>query len=369
MEKLQKSTLCRVITILSLSLSTAVAAEKYRVLERQGISFYTDGMGKTSTLHKDAFLEDGDTVQVDEDGAVKLGGPYGEFFHLAGGSSVKFKGDHLELKAGNLWVQSKRPDITYTVETPNALATFGVGDFVVNFVSSETKTQAVVLNGSLKLSNTAEPLRYVTIKPGFFSFVKADDENQLPRESVPFGQNTFRSVKLIFPDAQLIENAIASVDSEASPAAELNLEEDYRQAVAKQKVVEPVVSHEKKDKPVFLTMEQKKQWKKTASRFPSSVSSIPDVKFHYYGTKPHHKNQVIKKAAVAEKKAPVYRYGSQPKTSQRLPASVAPKKAPAGAFKQSLKEEYHKQPKHTEPGFNELINDLKSIKTDHTQDY
>lgn len=194
--------------LLSLSASAQIVG---RVIDVQGnaFSFFNK---KAETLKYGSKVYDLTEVMVEDGAALSVVNPDGHVFHINGGSLVKFYKGIVELKNGNVWVQSSNSK-KGLVNSPNSIGQYGQGQFIYSFDNISGKTQLLVLTGDVKFSNALEPTLHTNIPAGYFTLVDQKYENGLPRTPTKVGLNSYKKMKQVFigfKDLQdnKLENAI-----------------------------------------------------------------------------------------------------------------------------------------------------------------
>jgi len=179
-----------------------------RVLGIEGNAFSFSSGGKSKQLSYGGKIQDMTVIMVEDGSQVSLKDEYGRVFHMAGGTQVKFFHQMLEVEKGYIWVSSTISDSIGTINSANSITKFTQGQFIYSFDSSQDKAQVLVLSGNVQFSNTVEPDIIVDVPAGHFSFVKHDYEKGLPRRATRVGLTSYKSIKKIFNNNELIKHQV-----------------------------------------------------------------------------------------------------------------------------------------------------------------
>ena len=323
-------------SFLLLSLSLSVWARPVaQVVDIKGTVFMVNADGTTKALSMDQHLEDRAEVLVEEGASITLNDYFDSTYHLIGGSHMKFFNRSVQLKKGKTWVQSHSASNVLALTTANGHVNYQKGEFIATFDQMTSKTQILVVNGEVEVSNILDKQMKYSVPAGSFSLVDPEVENGVPRVPTKVGLQSLNSALSEFKalpgkmiEAPAPKREVASVTDEKSEV--------------------------KKGEIIFIT----------SNRMPASVE--PKLVKKYF-----------KKLEKRVEATPVQIrfYGSnyqrtQPVSAPRSPASVKPV-APTAAqnpakvmnsdieFTQSLKKQEIEQPKYSKDLQN-LIDDLKS---------
>ena len=331
--------------LLSLAFFTAAAWSKpvAQVIEVKGQVFVITAEGATKSLKVNDHVEEKSEVMVGEDGDITLNDYYDATYHMTQGSHLKFFNKSVQLKRGKTWVQSLNARHPLVLTTANGHVDFWKGEFITTFDQNSSKTQILVVNGEVEVSNVLDKNVKQTVSAGTFTMLDPESENGLPRSPTRVGLTSLNSALAEF-------KGLPQKMREVTPAT---------RSIAS---VDEVVSHAanvKKGEIVFMTNGIEKK------RFPASVS---ESAHKYFKKKVGHKKTSLSAA-------PIRIYGmsqkSETNVAPRRPASVAPIKnivipTKVGAelnidpeFSNSLRLEQGSQPNHSKE-LESLINDLKS---------
>jgi hypothetical protein len=315
-------------SILLLVSLSAWAKPVAQVTEVSGTVFVVTPEGKTQALKNNQHLEERTDVLVEEDATITLNDYFDATYHLAGGTHLTFFNKSVQLKKGKVWIQSAHSRHPLALTTANGHVDFWKGEFIVTFDQTHSRSQVLVVNGDVEVSNVLDRSMKQVVSAGSFTLIDPEVENGLPRAPTKVGLSSLNSAIAEFkkmPTREAPSRAIASVNEA------------------------PV----KKGEIIFIS----------SNRMPASVGQGSAHKYYkkMVGKRVQHTPVPIKVYGVSFKKM---------ENSQRVPASiqpltpVPPKKAGATLkidpeFDNSLKKEFQTQPKYPKE-LERLIDDLKS---------
>jgi hypothetical protein len=319
--------------LLSLSL-TAWGKPVAQVVEVSGTVFMVSPDGKTSALKLNQHLDDRAEVLVEEGASITLNDYYDATYHLTGGSHLKFFNKSVQLKKGKTWIQSMNSRHPLALTTANGHISYWKGEFITTFDQSSSRSQVLVVNGEVEVSNVLDQNMKHTVRAGTFTVVDPEVESGSPRTPTKVG--------LASLEKALAEFKELPSDLKVMPKREISSVEEEA----------PVV---KKGEIIFIT----------SNRMPASVQ--PEQAHKYY-------KKVVKKKIQASP-VPIKIYGTSwsktdPFFAPRKPASVRAVAPPVAQnpvhvlnndpqFTDSLKEHSIQQPKYSKE-LESLIHDLKS---------
>jgi hypothetical protein len=330
--------------LLSLTFFAAAAWSKpvAQVIEVKGQVFVITAEGKTKSLKVNDHLEEKSEVMVGEDGDVTLNDYYDATYHMTQGSHLKFFNKSVQLKRGKTWVQSLNARHPLVLTTANGHVDFWKGEFITTFDQNSSKTQILVVNGEVEVSNVLDKNVKQNVAAGTFTMLDPESENGLPRAPTRVGLASLNSALAEFKGLPEKMREETQVSRNIASVAE---------------VTSPVVA--KKGEIVFMTNG------KETKRFPASVTGGAHK---YFKKKVSHKK-------LSLSVAPIRFYGMVQEVVAspvpRAPASVVPvkmfttPKKVAGElnidseFSHSLRMEQGSQPNNSKELEN-LIQDLKS---------
>jgi hypothetical protein len=332
-----KSSLILSLTIVS---SFALAKPVAQVVEVNGQVFAVTFDGQTKTLNPNDHIEEKSEIMVGEGSSITLNDYYDATYHMVEGSHLKFFNKSVQLKKGKTWIQSLNARHPLVLTTANGHVNFWKGEFITTFDRNTSKTQVLVVNGDVEVSNVLDKNMKYTVSAGTFSTIDPETENGHPRSPTKVGLSSLYDALAEFksiPEKMRNDTpsrSIASVTETTAPAA-------------------------KKGHIIFMSNGAVKK------RAPASVKG---------GAHSYFKHKVGHKSPPATV-APIHFYGMTQKVATdvapRLPASVKstnmiilPKKIGSelnvdSDFSESLRIEKASQPKHSKE-LESLIQDLKS---------
>jgi hypothetical protein len=323
--------------LLSLSLSVW-ARPVAQVIEVKGSVFMVTPEGKTTALKINQHLEDKAEVMVEEGASITLNDYYDATYHLTGGSHLKFYNQSVQLKKGKSWVQSMNAKYPLALTTANGNVNFSKGEFITTFDQTTNRSQVLVVNGEVEVSNVLDQNMKYTVTSGMFTMVDPEVENGTPRTPTKVGPSS-------------LEKALAEFKGlpetiKASPVAVQREIASVQEGTAG-----------KRGEIIFIT----------SNRMPASVT--PDTAAKYF-------KKMTKKKSAQETLVPIKIYGTAWKQTEtiaapRSPASVQaltptmPKVAPQNMkndpeFTETLKMHTLQQPKYSKE-LESLIHELKSF--------
>lgn len=325
--------------------ATAWAKPVAQVVEVKGQVFVVTADGQTKTLKVNDHLEEKSEVMVGEDGNITLNDYFDATYHMIEGSHLKFFNKSVQLKKGKAWVQSLNARHPLVLTTANGHVDFWKGEFITTFDHTSSKTQVLVVNGDVEVSNVLDKNMKYTVSAGAFTTLDPESENGLPRTPTKVGLASLNNSLAAF-------KALPQKMKEEAPAS---------RSIAS---VSEAADSPKKGEIVFMTNG------KVANRVPASVAGSAHK---YFKKKVGHKKQPA--SAV-----PIRFYGVMAQSpvetavqeAPRQPASVKPFKSHAvpqkvgtdlnvdSEFNHSLRMEKASQPNHPKD-LDNLIQDLKSF--------
>lgn len=336
--------------ILALALSSAPVWAKpvAQVTEVKGQVFMVSPDGKTKSLKTNDHVEEKSEIMVGEDGTVTLNDYYDATYHLTEGSHLKFFDKSVQLKKGKTWIQSLNARHPLALTTANGHVGFWKCEFITTFDQSSSKSQVLVVNGDVEVSNVLDKNMKHTVAAGTFTLIDPEIENGLPRTPTKVGLDSLNS---------------ALSEFKALPE---KLKEPTQIAVAARGIAsveaEPATAPVKKGQIIFISKSGK------MDRLPASAET---------GAYNYFKKKLAKKTKAEA--APIRFYGmnvmenapAPVMVQPRIPASVkpisviaTPKKVASdlnidAEFSDSFRQEKASQPNHSKELEN-LIQDLKS---------
>jgi hypothetical protein len=327
-----KSSFVILLTLTSLPLWAKPVAQ---VTGISGQVFVITALGETSTLKMNDHLEEKSEIMVEEGATITINDYYDATYHLVGGTHLKFFNKSVQLKRGKAWIQSLSERHSLALTTANGHADFWKGEFITTFSQDTSRSQFLVVNGDIEVSNVLDRNMKYTVPAGSFSIIDPEVESGLPRAPTRVGLTSLNSALAEFKKLPKDNNRLPETSRSIASVAEAPAE----------KV--------KKGEIIFIS----------TNRLPASVQG----KAHsYYKKKATHAGKLTR--------VPIKFYGTSWKEpteeiAPRSPASVPvrvqmPRKTSSSLnldpeFMESLKKEATEQPKYSKE-LEGLIHDLKS---------
>jgi len=162
-------------------------------------------------------LDDKSEVLVEEGGAITLNDYYDATYHLAGGTHMKLFNKSVQLKKGKTWIQSMGTRHPLALTTANGHVDFFKGEFITTFDQASNRSQVLVVNGEVEVSNILDKNMKYTVPAGSFTMVDPEVENGIPRSPTKVGLQSLNVALLEFkklPDTSVPTRSIASVSEE-----------------------------------------------------------------------------------------------------------------------------------------------------------
>lgn len=213
-------------SFLLLTLTYSVWAKPVaQVVDVSGTVFVVNSEGKTSALKLNQHLDDKSEVMVEEGASITFNDYYDATYHLTGGSHLKFFNKSVQLKKGKTWVQSTNSRHPLALTTANGHVDFFKGEFITTFDQATNRSQFLVVNGEVEVSNVLNKNMKYTVPAGSFTMVDPEVENGVPRSPTKVGLQSLNTAlsefkklpkKMLEPSE--LTRAIASVEEEALPS-------------------------------------------------------------------------------------------------------------------------------------------------------
>jgi hypothetical protein len=334
-----KSSFVLSLTFMSM---TALAKPVAQVIEVKGQVFVMTAEGKTKSLRANDHIEEKSEVIVGEDGSITLNDYFDASYHLIEGAHLKFFNKSVQLKKGKTWIQSLNARHPLVLTTANGHVDFWKGEFITTFDQANSKTQVLVVNGDVEVSNVLEKNMKYTVSAGTFTTLDPNSESGLPRSPTKVGLNSLNSAMAEF-------KALPDSYKEASPTT--------ARSIASVETTEPVSSS--KGEIVFMTNGKVKK------RVPASVIGGAHK---YFKKKVKNKNRPSTSVLIrfygmtqaeAVKNAPRQPASIKPIITRAMPQKVGSELNIDTEFSDSLRIEKASQPNHPKD-LDNLIQDLKS---------
>jgi hypothetical protein len=387
-----------VMSLLCTSFST-FAKSIARVTAKSGNAFLLNA-NTTTAIHVGDIIEDFSEVITDENGSLTFQDFHEHIFHLNEGSHVSFMNKSLELKGGNLWVQSENPETGYSIQSSNARISFSSDEFIISYNNYPAKTQVMVISGDVKFSNIHEEHLFYNITSGKFSFINQDFDKGLPRKPTLIGYDSYQQFVGTFTGVKPLNNSlnglssaktkISSVSQKVEPKKVKRViasaQEDTNAVNQAESMMENLDFNNKSSKRgVTFILTKSKVQRNIASAFPSGLDFYKNVEqkarkekakrtfkgatvpIRMFGKfTPHKKYQKAVKKKFVE---PTLRVPSSIKVkSVKQISKVKRSGTEYSSFKNSLMKEYVKQKKHSKE-VNQLIDELESYSNRYSKDF
>ena len=234
-----------------------------RIVDIKGSGFISFE-GQTHEIKKGEVIYVNSEIIIEHSGQVIFTDNADHKFHLGNASSAALFAGKVVLRNGDVWVQSLNKTDDYLLTSANASVNYTGGEAIFSYDSVKGKTQLMVINGLMKLSNLRSPELNLTVAEGNFSFVDPTFEEGMPRDPTPVGKKTYGQLVAMFPgvtpmdkksadifknegEQKVIERSIASTSGPKNIDSEkTDLEKDYKNQLMKlfSKKAKPSVAKE-----------------------------------------------------------------------------------------------------------------------------
>lgn len=192
------------------TLSFAAAVQFGRVVDIKGAGFISYD-GHTHEIKKGEVIYANSEIVVESAGQVTFTDNADHRFFMGNSTSVAVYPNNVELRSGDLWVQSINKGDDAKLSTANATVNYQGGEAILSYDSVKGKTQLMVINGLMKLSNLRAPELNLTVAEGNFSFVDQDFEEGMPRDPTPVGEKTYGQLVGLFPGVSPMDKKSAEI--------------------------------------------------------------------------------------------------------------------------------------------------------------
>lgn len=238
-----------ILAVLVLPTLTFAASVQFgRVVDIKGSGFVSYE-GQTHELKKGEVLYANSEISIENGGQATFTDNADHQFHMGNASTAAIYAGKVELRSGDVWVQSINKTDEYILTSANATVNYTGGEAIFSYDSVKGKTQLMVINGLMKFSNLRTPELNLTVAEGNFSFVDPSFEEGMPRDPTPVGEKTYGQLVSMFPGVapmdkhsvdifknshgeKTAERGIASV-AEAPVKTAAELEKEYKAEVMK----------------------------------------------------------------------------------------------------------------------------------------
>jgi hypothetical protein len=191
-----------------------------RIVEVKGEGFISRD-GKTKEVRKGDQLYPNSEIVVERSGQITFTDNADHRFHLGNASSVAVGANGVELRAGDIWFQSLNKTESYKVTTANAIIEYQGGEAILSYDVSKGKTQLMVINGIMKLSNSRTVELNMTVAEGNFSFIDSNYDEGAPRDPTPVGEKTYKQLVMMFKGIEPLDKKSEAIFKSEGPAREI----------------------------------------------------------------------------------------------------------------------------------------------------
>lgn len=200
-----------ILAVLILPTLTFAASVQFgRVVDIKGSGFISYE-GQTHEIKKGEILYVNSEINIEHAGQVTFTDNADHQFHMGNSSTAALYAGKLELRSGDVWVQSINKTDEYLLTSANATVNYTGGEAILSYDSVKGKTQLMVINGLMKFSNLRTPELNLTVAEGNFSFVDPSFEEGMPRDPTPVGEKTYGQLVSIFPGVSPMDKHSAEI--------------------------------------------------------------------------------------------------------------------------------------------------------------
>lgn len=388
MKQLREIISNKLILILALISSGTFAKEIAKVSSVKGNVFLIKQDGSSSALKKGDMIFDFSEIFCEDDSQVSFTDYHEHKVHLSGGSQISVMNKMIELKNGNIWIQSAVNTPGFTVQTSNAISSYSDSEFIVNYDVTKLSTQLMVISGSVKFSNLLEEDLSYDVAAGNFTFIDQNFEKGFPRVPTLIGYESYNNLVSIFEGVKPTNKSLPSV------LAKQDLKNDLKKVknISSRKIASVAKNQDSSSKIIFIRA-------KKVIRLPASADVSGYKYFEHVNKKSSKKYKPFKgdtievrvfgepfqKSTVNVIPSPVSDPIVAPEVKvlaieakDRIPSSIpkveVPDPAPAKVslkqdnFEQDLVKQYADQKRHSNE-VNDLIDELKTFSKDFKKNY
>lgn len=224
------------IILMLMSVSTFGAEVSVgRIVEIKGSAFISRN-GKTKEINKGDQVYVNSEIVVEHSGQVTYTDNADHRYHFGNASSALVGINFVELRAGDVWFQSLNKTENYQVKTVNALVDYQGGEAILSYDSTKSKSQLMVINGIMKLSNLGTPELNLNVAEGNFSFVDINYESGAPRDPTPVGEKTYKLLVGMFPGVAPMDKKSETIFAHEQPKREIASVHEVAHAEAKKEI-------------------------------------------------------------------------------------------------------------------------------------
>jgi hypothetical protein len=223
MKKLKRKHMNKILITTALTILTSLPAFTHaagvqfgRIVDIKGSGFISYE-GQTHEIKKGEALYVNSEIIVESSGQVTFTDNADHRFFIGNASTAAIYSGKVELRSGDLWMQSLNKVEDYKLTTANAVVNYQGGEAILSYDSVKGKTQLMVINGLMKFSNLRAPELNLTVSEGNFSFVDLAFEEGMPRDPTPVGEKTYGQLVAIFPGVSPMDKRSAEIFKDSAP--------------------------------------------------------------------------------------------------------------------------------------------------------
>ena len=337
-----------------------------RIVDLKGSGFISF-KGKTREITKGDSIEMGSEIVIEHHGQVTFTDNADHRFHLGNSSSVSVDSKNVELRSGDLWFQSLNKNDDYKISTANAMVNYQGGEAILSYDSVKGKSQLMVINGMMKLSNLRAPDLNLSVAEGHFSFIDNAYDEGAPRDPTSVGAKTYGELIGLFSGIAPMDKNSALVFKDHEKAE--NTPNEHAKAEPKHHESNRSIASVTSENPENLLEEYKSNLldksnskKKVTNKLSSTKVGKKKVAFskieiHIYGL-----NSAPSPVSTSEEMPSI---AATTKPSSRGPASVLDQDVPDGTKVEGNSDSpvspYSKYFKNPKKDSDKLIDDLKKL--------
>lgn len=332
------------ILSLTLGVCSVWAKPVAQVIEVKGQVFMVSPDGQTRSLKVNDHLEEKSEVMVGEDGNVTLNDYYDATYHMTNGSHVKFFNKSVQLKKGKTWIQSLSSRHPLVLTTANGHIDFWKGEFITTFDQGTSKTQVLVVNGEVEVSNVLDKNMRYTVAAGTFTLIDPEMEDGLPRTPTKVGLS---SLNVALSEFKALPEKIKDETHEDATVPTRNIASVQESPAPKRGEIVFMSNGKLKGRIPASATGAHQYFKKKVSRAKIQLTAAP---IRFYG---------VNAAPVPVLTIPRHPASIKPLEVRAMPKKVGSELNIDADFSETLRLEKASQPKHSKELEN-LIQDLKS---------
>lgn len=203
--------LLQAVLLLALPLTTFAQSSPFgRVVDVKGSGFISYN-GKTSELRQGDVIYADSEIFVESTGQVTFTDNADHRFHLSSSTSIAVYASSIELRNGDVWVQSLNKLDDYQLISANAKVNYQGGEAIFSYDEVKGKSQLMVINGLMKLSNLRVPELNLTVAEGNFSFVDLGFEEGMPRDPTFVGEKSYNDLVATFAGVSPMDSSSINI--------------------------------------------------------------------------------------------------------------------------------------------------------------